>query len=358
MKNVDTVKKHSLRKRIIIVISIIVIITILLISVLTRNKIRNVKKIRAEKEIENKVQLNVDVKKETETIYECVLTFISNDETDKIKSVQYPEERDEPYIVYNSGNKAKIAIDYKLKKDNETKNFKVTTINGEEYNMQARGKYSFEGEDLLKVTDSINATCRAQINIKDEVYEADFIYYNNSLVLDGKKDIYDAVLKDKTYEFGNKETDVATETEDAKNMVIVKVNGDLTINEGVTLTACKSDNGYGGPKGLLIYCTGTIINNGTIDMTARGARAEGQNVYLWRNANNSYEYIPSTGANGGQKVYCSWDGTNPGLKGANGNNRKTGGGGSGTARHWIDASGYSGNGRKRYFLLWRNWRGR
>ena len=50
MKNVDTVKKHSLRKRIIIVISIIVIITILLISVLTRNKIRNVKKIRAEKE--------------------------------------------------------------------------------------------------------------------------------------------------------------------------------------------------------------------------------------------------------------------------------------------------------------------
>ena len=45
----------------------------------------------------------------------------------------------------------------------------------------------------------------------------------------------------------------------------------------------KKDNGYGGPKGMFIYCTGTITNNGTIDMTARGAKAVGQNVYLWKN---------------------------------------------------------------------------
>ena len=38
---------------------------------------------------------------------------------------------------------------------------------------------------------------------------------------------------------------------------------------------------FGGPKGMIVYCTGTLINNGTISMTARGAKAEGQNVYLF-----------------------------------------------------------------------------
>ena len=58
-------------------------------------------------------------------------------------------------------------------------------------------------------------------------------------------------------------------------------------------------------------------------MTARGARAEGQNVYLWQNKDKSYEYIPAEGAIGGNKVYCSWNGTNPGLKGEDGSNRGT-----------------------------------
>ena len=76
-------------------------------------------------------------------------------------------------------------------------------------------------------------------------------------------------------------------------MVILKIDGDLTVNSGITFTACKSDNGYGGPKGMLIYCTGTLTNNGTISMTARGAKASGQNVYLWQNLNGEYEYIPA-----------------------------------------------------------------
>ena len=66
-------------------------------------------------------------------------------------------------------------------------------------------------------------------------------------------------------------------------MVVLKVKGNLTISENVTLTSCKNDKGYGGPKGMLVYCTGTITNNGKISMTARGAIAEGQNVYLWKN---------------------------------------------------------------------------
>ena len=112
----------------------------------------------------------------------------------------------------------------------------------------------------------------------------------------------------------------------AQNMVILKVNGNLTVNYNTKLTACKSDNGYGGPKGLLVYCTGTLSNNGTIDMTARGARAEGQDVYLWKNTDNSYEYVPAVGGSGTTQLNLSSSGVEkyyPGDPGTNGENRQT-----------------------------------
>ena len=123
--------------------------------------------------------------------------------------------------------------------------------------------------------------------------------------------------------------DVGSSTEDAKNMVIVKVKGDLTISNGVTVTAYSDPNGYGGPKGLLIYSTGKITNNGTISMTGKGAKAEGEEVYIYKNGDGSFEYIPESGGTGGIKL----GGTGKKLNGNNGNpgaNRSTGGGGTGS----------------------------
>lgn len=106
-------------------------------------------------------------------------------------------------------------------------------------------------------------------------------------------------------EYGD-ENDTATQDADAKNMIIVKVNGDLTVEQNVTVTA--HGNSYGGPKGMLLYVTGKLTNNGTISMSKRGAKAEGKNIYLWKNkvaATNSngtggeYEYVPSIGSAGG-----------------------------------------------------------
>ncbi len=174
------------------------------------------------------------------------------------------------------------------------------------------------------------------------VYTMDVINYNDNLVLDGEIQIPGGILDNKKYEFGNKETDVATQVEDAKNMVVLKVNGDFTIEEGVTLTACKSEEGYGGPKGMLIYCTGTITNKGTISMTARGARAEGENVYLWQNEDESFEYIPAIGSVGGSGVFNDWYNTN-GNPGNDGIDRKTGGGGAGGARSAYSGAGGAGN---------------
>lgn len=130
------------------------------------------------------------------------------------------------------------------------------------------------------------------------------------------------------------EADVATESDYAKNMVVLKVNGNLTIDEGVTLTAYASKNGYGGPKGMMIYCTGTLTNNGTINMTARGAKAVGQNVYLWKNTDGSYEYVPEDGSEGN------------GVDRATGKGAK-GSGGGGEGAIGTSYSGGAGGGGKR-----------
>lgn len=145
------------------------------------------------------------------------------------------------------------------------------------------------------------------------------------------------------YEFGNR-NGVGTQETEAKNTVILKVNGNLTINEGVTLTSCKSDDGYGGPKGMVIYCTGTFTNNGITSMTARGAKAQGEDVYLWKNVNNSYEYVPAVGGEGASLVQVNKTGTIMGNSGNNGTNRQTGGGGSGGARGLNSKSGKGGTG--------------
>lgn len=122
-------------------------------------------------------------------------------------------------------------------------------------------------------------------------------------------------------------------------MLILKFHKNLTINAGVTITPQVRK------KGMTIYCNGTIENNGTISMTARGANAVGQDVLLYQNANGSYEFVPKVGGagiNGGtaknQKVSSN---------GINGINRQTGGGGFGSiyvANNNIVYYGGSGSG--------------
>jgi hypothetical protein len=49
---------------------------------------------------------------------------------------------------------------------------------------------------------------------------------------------------------------------------------------------------------MFLYVAGTLTNNGTITMTARGACAVGQNIYLRKNnSNQAYETVPAVGAN-------------------------------------------------------------
>lgn len=125
------------------------------------------------------------------------------------------------------------------------------------------------------------------------------------------------------YEFGSEE-DVSNENEYSKNTVVLKVNGNLTIKEQVTITSVLGNRG--GPKGMIIYCTGTLLNDGNISMSEKGGYAPGQNFYMFKNSNNTYEFVPELGALGGDggsygRMVSGIDG--PKL-GANGVGRATG----------------------------------
>ena len=115
----------------------------------------------------------------------------------------------------------------------------------------------------------------------------------------------------------------------AKRMVIARVNGDLTVGSGVTVRPYYST--YGGPKGFMLFVTGKLTNKGIID-NSHGAYAYGENVYLWRNLDGTYEYVPAVGGagvtgNGAGAYRASTGKTGGSLPGT----RATGGGGSGSS---------------------------
>ena len=242
------------------------------------------------------------------------------------------------YQIGNNGSwvegKGKIGLaDYDLTTNNLLNEDNTITINAKIENQTTKNtvnmtkKYevetssqnnSYNSESLLKALENDEiSTGTYKVTVEYEAYNLKVYSFDGNLTIKGN-----TVL--------GTEEDVATASEYAKNMVVLKVNGDLTVEEGATLTSYASKDGYGGTKGMTIYCTGTLNNNGTISMTARGAKAEGQDVYLWKNTDNSYEYVPAEGALGAKRV----GGTNAncnGLDGDNGTNRQTGGGASGAS---------------------------
>ena len=124
------------------------------------------------------------------------------------------------------------------------------------------------------------------IVVNDEKYTVELINY------------YDNVIYTENIELGDDTTEYKT--------LVVKYHKNLTINEGVTVTARTAKTVVDGQtydltykKGMYLCVLGDLHNEGTITMTARGTyNCEGQNVYLWKNHDNSYEYVPANGAKG------------------------------------------------------------
>ena len=130
------------------------------------------------------------------------------------------------------------------------------------------------------------------------IYSLDTIIHEGDLVLDGLSSVVGAeLLAGKLYRFGQSR-DVSDGTNYAQHTVVFKVLGDLTIKQGVTLSSVTSS--LGGPKGFIIYCAGKIQNDGEITMSKNGAFAKGENIYLFKNSNETFEFVPAIGGNGGR----------------------------------------------------------
>lgn len=224
--------------------------------------------------------------------------------------------------VDNVGNE--IIVESKLKyiiPDTVTYNQEDTVIEGEsiidclENNELQSGNYIFR----VSYNDAGN-TIDYPVELYNYNEDANYITNNR------------AVIAGRTYTGMGK---ISSE----KRMLILKYNGNLTINNGVVITPQGTNaniNGVTGlctKKGMFIYCAGTLTNNGEITMTAKGTvNQAGENVYLYKNEDGSFEYVPAIGGTGGAAVHTDplyiWSGAN-GKDGANGKNRQTGGGGSG-----------------------------
>ena len=237
------------------------------------------------------------------------VTFKTSVKGGKIKSVNSPEgatlNASTGEITYTTtGNEMNLTFEVigNIGEDESIGKIKISL-----------GKYYetiIEADSLLKAVEEneIGNDSTGKIIVNGVTYSVHTYYHDGNLTISEDTEYGDA-------------SDVATSSSNAKRMVILKVNGNLTINEGAILTTVKSADGYGGPKGFLIYATGDITNNGTISMTARGAKAEGQDVYLWKNGSDNYEVVPSLGATGGI--------ANDLGSGSDGSLRSTGGGGAG-----------------------------
>lgn len=158
-------------------------------------------------------------------------------------------------------------------------------------------------------------------NISDGIY----IYHctTNNIEIEFQIINYNdnVVLSNTNTTFGNTTAD--------SQMLILKFHKNLTINSGITLIPQVRK------KGMIIYVAGTLINNGKISMTARGASAVGQDVYLYND-----EYVPAIGSNGGKGV----KGQVNGNVGINGTKRSTGGGGAGASMRANTTGGNGGSG--------------
>lgn len=153
-------------------------------------------------------------------------------------------------------------------------------------------------------TDAVPDSAVEQIDVRGEVLDVAYYKYED-LILSSQEEVISL--------FQNN-------IEDGPMQIICC--RDLHIKPGVVLrpnVRCK---------GLVIYCTRKLQNDGEISMTKRGSYGLGQTIYIKNN-----EFIPAVGALGGASKQITWWGqvSLNGNNGHNGFNRATAGGGAGLA---------------------------
>lgn len=210
---------------------------------------------------------------------------------------------------------------------------------------QTGGAGAVEEPGVLNEISKINTPGKYDITIEDKTYPVHLYVYNGNQTWNTDMTFGDAEDVGK----GVEDATGKIVAQEATRTVMVKIKGNLEIKDGVTVTAYANEEGYGGPKGMFIYVEGDLVNNGRISMTKRGAYAKGEDVYLFKNEDETYEMIPASGANGGASQRGGKNTNKVGNNGENAIGRQTGGGGSGGIYQGDSSSAstyYSGAGSK------------
>ena len=202
--------------------------------------------------------------------------------------------------------------------ENGTYHFRITASTGRSYIIEAKinnaapikkdlltgfADLTDGGYKMIKVNGRTKEVDPLIAEVDDsQLYTIDVIYCDGDLILKNgsftknasgsqvAKTVDGLTLSGTTWTLG-KATDVN------KNLVVLRVNGDFTLESGFNLLPVKSGSAV--PKGLFIYCTGNLTINGNVNMSAITCTAESQNVYLWKNNDGTFEYINKQGAPGG-----------------------------------------------------------
>lgn len=169
--------------------------------------------------------------------------------------------------------------------------------------------------------DDVDHSGKYQNTVAGTTYLYNVLYLNEDNI--NNYGSYDATTN--TYTVGNITLGSAFES----RMAVLKCDGNLTINGTITTNCYQTTNSSGDQvvqanvtkiKGMFIYCTGTLTNNGTITQTDRGTYDyTRENVYLWAQ-NNSYNGYTVPGlwnAEGGASVGSSKEGKKNGKPGEN-----------------------------------------
>ncbi len=264
---------------------------------------------------------------------------------------------------------------YAIGKDNdnwiELPDYQI--VNLDKYKVKENNWTDAEGNVILKLK-KVSESGRNEVEVHKTlsgISIPDNLYNEEEQILEGDSII--SCIRDNTIKSGNyklkvngeeypaeiynydedvnyiTDKNLGTSKEDSR-MLIVKYNGNLNIDTDRLITAQTRK------KGMFIYVAGELTNNGNISMTARGAKAKGQDVYLLKHDNGIYEYVPAIGAEGGPSANVhvlnyagnSASKSQNGNNGENGNERATAGGGSGFASanliHGGDRTAISGSG--------------
>ena len=116
------------KKFLIFIILLIVFLVILSIIINYKNVnfIYNILGINLKSQNEEEIiDIDLQVKKTEGDITKCLLTFTANNEDEKIKSIEYPEEENYIINVNDEEGKQKVAIDYDIYKGKEDRIFKI-----------------------------------------------------------------------------------------------------------------------------------------------------------------------------------------------------------------------------------------